>query len=370
MKISAGLVGLPNVGKSTLFNALTKSSVPAENYPFCTIDPHVALTAVPDTRIEKLQKIFNPEKVISATVQFVDIAGLVAGAAAGDGLGNQFLSYIREVNLILHVLRCFEDPEIVRSEKRIDPISDYETIVTELALKDMESIEKRIQKIEQLMRAVQRDPKNRKDLEKEFELLIKLKKSLENPDPEKIRELIIVFGLKTVPVLCAKKFLIVVNIAEQQLSDKKYSENLHFKELVEKFGGNRVVPVSAKIEAELSQLSEKESREFMKELGIEKSGLAQVIEKTYENLGLITFFTCGPKEVHAWPIKGGITAREAAGEIHSDMERGFICAEIFSYQDIFKHRTVSKLKALGKVRTEGAGYIVKDGDIINIRFNV
>jgi GTP-binding protein YchF len=370
MGIQAGLVGLPNVGKSTLFNALTKSSVPAENYPFCTIDPHLAITEVPDARLEKLLKIFNSQKIIPATVQFVDIAGLVKGAASGEGLGNQFLSHIREVDLILHVLRCFEDPNIIYQGVEIDPLADYEIIIAELMLKDLESVDKRVEKVEREIKAAQNKPVEKKEFEAELALLKAVKNALDNADADKVRELINKSSTQTIPLLVAKNYLIIANIAEDEIENDAYKNNKHYQTLIKKFGTDRVIPVSAKIEGELSQLNDQDAQEMMAMIGLKERSLDVIIKKTYQNLGLITFFTCGPKEIHAWPIKQGITIRKAAGEIHSDLERGFICAEVYNCQDLFAAGSVGKLKELGKLRTEGQDYVVQDGDIVLVRFNV
>lgn len=370
MAIAAGLVGLPNVGKSTLFNALTKSCVPAENYPFCTIEPHTALTAVPDDRIKKLQKIYNSKKLVPATVQFVDIAGLVKGAASGEGLGNQFLSHIREVDLILHVLRCFADPLITNTQLEIDPVSDYEVIMTELVLKDLESVQKRAQKIEQLIKSAKNKPAEIKELTLEKELVEKLEKALNNQELSIVKNLIENSSVKTVPLLSGKNFLIIANIKDAEIENDGYKNNIYYKKLVDKFGQDKVIAISARLEYELSQLSEQEAEEMASMMGLKKPGLETIIEKSYINLGLITFFTCGPQEIHAWPIKQNTKIRSAAGEIHSDLERGFICAEIFNCKDIFAYQTEAKLKDLGKIRTEGQDYLVQDGDIVHIKFNV
>lgn len=370
MSIGAGLVGLPNVGKSTLFNALTKSSVPAENYPFCTIEPHKAITPVTDERMPRLQKIFNSQRLIPATTQFVDIAGLVKGAAEGEGLGNQFLSHIREVDLILHVLRCFEDSNIVHTGDAINPISDFETIITELGLKDIESIEKRLQKIEQLLKASKSNPVQEKQLLQEKTILEKIRNAINNSSWEEVRTLIKTAPIDMIPLLCAKNYLIIANIAESEIADHSYKNNPYYQALVTRFGDERVIPICARAEYELSQLPEKEAAEFMDILGLQQSGLQTIIEKTYENLGLITFFTCGPQEIHAWPIKRGTNVRQAAGEIHSDLERGFICSEIYNCKDLFELKNVNALKEQGKIKTEGQSYIVQDGDIILVKFNV
>jgi len=370
MSIKAGLVGLPNVGKSTLFNALTKSQVPAANYPFCTIDPHLAITHVPDERSERLKKIYNSQEIIPASISFVDIAGLVKGAASGEGLGNQFLSHIREVDLIIHVLRCFIDSDIIHTSADVDPLTDYQIIVAELMLKDLESIEKRLVKIESLAKAHKSTPAEKKTLEQEKQLLTHIITAIDQEDAKKIRQLVLDSPVPTIPLLAAKDFLIIANISESELENNQYEQNKNYQNLVSEFGTNKVIPLSAKIEQELTNLNEEDSHEIMNMMGIKERGLNKVIEKTYTALGLITFFTCGPKEIHAWPIKKGMTIRQAAGEIHSDLQRGFICAEVFNYADLIQYGSTAKLKDVGKIKTEGQDYLVQDGDIVLIRFNV
>jgi len=370
MSIQAGLVGLPNVGKSTLFNALTKSSVPAENYPFCTIDPHLAITEVPDPRLENMAKLYGSKKTIPATVQFVDIAGLVKGAASGQGLGNQFLGHIRDVHLILHVLRCFEDPDIIKAEGTVDPIADYEVIVSELMLKDLESVDKRLQRMDKLIKGAASKPAEKKELEAELSLLNQIYKALNAGDNNAVRSMVQQSTVQTVPLLSTKNFMIIANLAEHEFEDDAYKNNPHYQALVNRFGREMVIPVCAKVEYELSQLSSEDAQEMMGMIGLKERSLDTIIRESYRHLGLITFFTLGPQEAHAWPIKKGITIRQAAGEIHSDLERGFICAEIFNYKDLAEFKQEAKLKEAGRMRTEGQDYLVQDGDIVHIKFNV
>lgn len=370
MSIKAGLVGLPNVGKSTLFNALTKSSVPAENYPFCTIDPHLAITNVPDKQLEELVTIFGSKKTIPATVSFVDIAGLVKGAASGEGLGNQFLSHIRDTDLILHVLRCFEDPNIISSRVDVDPLEDYEIIVTELMLRDIDSVGKRLEKITHQLKSLQNKPAEKKEHEEEQALLVQVQKALDIPDVHKVRALIKEASVPTIPLLSAKPFLIIANVSEQMLEDNAYKSVPAYMQLIKTFGQASVIPISAKLEYEVSQLSDEEAAIIMGMYNLTDRGLDTIIQLTYRNLGLITFFTCGPKEAHAWPIRKGVTVRKAAGEIHSDLERGFICAEVYNIKDLRIGGSEQKLRETGKIRTEGQDYVVQDGDILNIKFNV
>ncbi|NMB07268.1 MAG: redox-regulated ATPase YchF [Tissierellia bacterium] len=360
-----GIVGLPNVGKSTLFNALTAAGAEAENYPFCTIEPNVGIVQVPDNRLSLLAKLVNPEKITPATIEFVDIAGLVKGASNGEGLGNRFLSHIREVDSIVHVVRCFEDENITHVEGKISPIDDIEIINLELMLADFEIIENRLHKVEKLAKAD-------KSYRKEYELLTRLKESIENNkplrnlefEPEEI-DLIKSFGL-----LSLKPVLYVCNVSEDDLlyeEENKYVKEV--KEYAEK-ENSQVVVISGKIEAEISQLNEDEKKIFLSELGLEESGLDKLINASYSLLGLMSFLTAGEKEVRAWTIKKGTKAQKAAGKIHSDIERGFIRAEVINYKDLLECGGTTQAKEKGLVRLEGKDYIVQDGDVILFRFNV
>ncbi len=376
MGIKAGFVGLPNVGKSSIFNAITKSSVPAENYPFCTIDPHVAIANVPDKRLDFLHATFNSQKVIPATVQLVDIAGLVKGAAQGEGLGNQFLSHIMEVDLILHVVRCFEDNKIPHVLNAINPLDDFETINSELMLKDLEMIEKREAKVKTTLEKSHSkniSSQEIKDLKDELVLITDAKKLLEQGNQEKLQSIIQLKkekGITTIPLLSAKNYLILANLSEEDMSNQNYLQNSKYLSLIDKFGQEKVIPISAKIEQELAQLGDEEKLEMLDSLNIKDRSLDLLIQKAYKNLNFITFFTCGPKESHAWSVQKGTTIHKAAGQIHSDMEKGFICAEIYNYNDLVELKSEQAIKNAGKLRVEGKEYIVQDGDIVVIRFNV
>jgi len=369
MQVTAGLVGLPNVGKSTLFNALTKSSVPAENYPFCTIDPHVAITFVPDERLAILKNFYKSSKIIPATMKFVDIAGLVKGAARGEGLGNQFLANIREVDLIIHVIRCFEDQDIIRNDA-LDPLGDFEIITTELILRDIESITKRNAKREGLLKQARNNPQELAALEREEKTLTTVLAALNSSDIATVQRFHNSPDIPRDLLLSSKNYLIVANMGEAEINPQAYHNNEHYRALIARFGKDRVIPLSARLEQELSLLEEAEAQEMMNLLGIPTPSLNHLIAAAYRQLNQITFFTCGPQEVHAWPIPQGITIRQAAGEIHTDLQKGFICAEITAYADTATVKTESQLKSEGKIRTEGQDYIVQDGDIVHIRFNV
>ena len=366
MSLQCGIVGLPNVGKSTLFNALTKSNAPAENFPFCTIDPHVGIVNLPDERLEKLKDIYNPEKVIPATVEFIDIAGLVQGANKGEGLGNKFLSQIRETSAIIHVVRCFDDSGIVHVNGSVDPVRDAEIIETELLLSDLDSLERKFDKTKRLAK------NGDKKLKFEAELLEKLfhhcgegfwANSLEYSAEE-------VELLKTFHLLTNKPILYVANISEEDIANDNTNKNLEALINYASSKNSSVVKVCASIEQEISTLSREEEKLFLAEYNLNESGLNKIVKTSFDLLGLQTYFTGGPSEVRAWTIRKGYTAKQSAGVIHSDFERGFIKAEVFSYDDLIVHRSEAALSNLGLSRTEGKDYIVKDGDCIFFKFNV
>jgi GTP-binding protein YchF len=363
MGIQCGIVGLPNVGKSTLFNALTKAGIQAENYPFCTIEPNVGVVMVPDPRLDKLAEIVKPQQTYPATMEFVDIAGLVAGASKGEGLGNKFLANIRETDAIAHVVRCFEDDNVVHVDGKVDPLSDIEVINTELALADMETVDKGIHRVGKIAKSGDKTAKAQLELFEKIKACLDEGKMVRSMGLDKDQRLL----ARDLHLLTTKPTMYIANVAEDGFENNPRLDAV--SKLAEEEGAE-VVPVCAAIEAELVELDEEEQQVFLEELGLEEPGLNRVIRAGYKLLGLQTYFTAGVKEVRAWTVKVGATAPQAAGVIHTDFEKGFIRAEVTSYEDFIACNGEHGAKEAGKLRLEGKDYIVQDGDVMHFRFNV
>lgn len=365
MALTAGIVGLPNVGKSTLFNAITKAGALAANYPFATIDPNVGIVEVPDSRLIKLEEMVQPKKTIPTTFEFTDIAGIVKGASNGEGLGNKFLSHIREVDAICQVVRAFDDENVTHVSGRVNPLDDIEVINMELVLADLESVEKRLPKIEKMAR--QKD----KTAEMELRILTQIKEALEDGKPVRSID----FNeddqkwVNQAQLLTSKKMLYIANVGEDEIGDKDNDKVKAIREYAAN-EDSEVIVISAKIEEEIATLDDEDKEMFLEDLGIEEPGLDRLIRTTYDLLGLSTYFTAGVQEVRAWTFKQGMTAPQCAGIIHTDFERGFIRAEVTSYEDYVQHGGENGAKEAGRQRLEGKDYIMQDGDIVHFRFNV
>ena len=365
MALTAGIVGLPNVGKSTLFNAITKAGALAANYPFATIDPNVGIVEVPDSRLIKLEEMVQPKKTIPTTFEFTDIAGIVKGASKGEGLGNKFLSHIREVDAICQVVRAFDDENVTHVSGRVNPLDDIEVINMELVLADLESVEKRLPKIEKMAR--QKD----KTAEMELRILTQIKEALEDGKPVRSID----FNeddqkwVNQAQLLTSKKMLYIANVGEDEIGDKDNDKVKAIREYAAN-EDSEVIVISAKIEEEIATLDDEDKEMFLEDLGIEEPGLDRIIRTTYDLLGLSTYFTAGVQEVRAWTFKQGMTAPQCAGIIHTDFERGFIRAEVTSYDDYVQHGGENGAKEAGRQRLEGKDYIMQDGDIVHFRFNV
>ena len=362
MSLKCGIVGLPNVGKSTLFNALTKAGIAAENYPFCTIEPNVGIVEVPDLRLDVIAEIAQPQKLVPAVVEFVDIAGLVAGASQGEGLGNKFLANIRETDAIAHVVRCFEDSNVVHVAGKVNPVSDIETINTELALADLEQVERQLSKNEKVAQTA-----GDKEAQRLVAALKKVQAVLDAGRPARTADLSKEerFVLQPLFLLTMKPTMYVANVSEDGSEAVLAKVKAHAAK-----EGAPVVPISASIESQIADMPDEDKKIFLDDLGMDEPGLNRVIRAAYALLGLQTYFTAGPKEVRAWTIPAGATAPQAAGVIHTDFERGFIRAEVATYDDFVAHRGEQGAKEAGKLRLEGKDYMVRDGDVIHFRFNV
>jgi len=363
MSLKCGIVGLPNVGKSTLFNALTRAGIAAENYPFCTIDPNVGVVEVPDPRLGVLAAIVKPQRILSTTVEFVDIAGLVAGAAQGEGLGNKFLAHIRETDAIAQVVRCFEDDDVVHVSGRVDPLSDIETIATELALADLDTVARAITRFTRAAKSQDKDARAR------LEVAERVAAGLDHGTPVRAQglapeSLALIYDLH---LLTAKPLIYVANVAEDGFEGNALLAAVHAHAVQE---SAEVVAVCASLEAEIAQLEAAERGEFLADLGLPEPGLDRVVRATYRLLNLQTFFTAGPKEVRAWTVRAGSTAPQAAGVIHTDFEKGFIRAEVVAYEDFVSNGGEQGAKDAGKWRLEGKEYVMNEGDVVHFRFNV